>query len=332
MTVPLHVNEILIRATPDAVWAALTDPDRIRRYHDRTAIEASMEPGSGYRHLGPDGVAVVEGEVETVEPGRRLVMTWRTLADVTVDEPPSRVEWSIEPAAADGSVTRVRVRHYDLGLSPVTWALTGPQWVATTARLKTLLETGDDLGPIEPPPPPPSTAEVGVAWHRSQAVTANNSTWELLVPGQGGDEGGGGADATGPHGGPRLDDDAAFDLLGRAYAAAYHWRRAAGRDSINAARAAWLCSRAHTVIGDGSAALRLAETCGRLTEGAGDDALDFDRVYAVEARARALACLGRLDEAADARRRAVDAVATIADDEDRAILEGDLAAAPWFGL
>ena len=57
---------------------------------------------------------------------------------------------------------------------------------------------------------------------------------------------------------------------------------------------------------------------------------DFDLAYAHEARARALACLGRSDEAADelAAARAVP----IADAEDRAIIESDLAAGPWFGL
>jgi hypothetical protein len=43
-----------------------------------------------------------------------------------------------------------------------------------------------------------------------------------------------------------------------------------------------------------------------------------------------LACLGRLDEARVELKaaRAVD----IADAEDRAIIESDLAAGPWFGL
>ena len=57
---------------------------------------------------------------------------------------------------------------------------------------------------------------------------------------------------------------------------------------------------------------------------------DFDLAYAHEARARALACLGRLDEAG-AELAAARAV-PIADDEDRKILDGDLAAGPWYGL
>lgn len=324
MTSPLHVHEILIQASPAEVWTAITDPAWTRRYHRQTAIETSLQPGSGVRYVGDDGGAAVDGTIEQVDPERRLVMTWRSLRDATTEaEAPSRVEWSIEPANDAGSVTRVRVRHYDLGLSPATWAEAGPVWAEVLAGLKTVLETGRELDPVTPLAGAETGAEAGggeaVAaevergWHRAQGVVANNTTWELLD-------------------GRELSDDEAVDLLGRAHAAAYHWRRAAGPDSINAARAAWLCSRAHAVLGDGTAALRLAETCGRLTDGAGDEAVDFDRVYAVEARARALACLGRLDEAGELRAAATTAAAAVPDEQDREILVADLEAPPWFGL
>jgi hypothetical protein len=57
---------------------------------------------------------------------------------------------------------------------------------------------------------------------------------------------------------------------------------------------------------------------------------DFDLGCAHEARARALAGLGRLDEAAAdvASARAVEVV----DVDDRQLFEDDLAAEPWFGL
>ena len=312
---PLHVNEIHIRATPDEVWTAITDPDWTRRYLEGVAIETSLAPGSAVRYLRPDQSALSDGVVEIVEPGRRLVMTWTSLHDATTRaEPPSRIEWTLEPATSDGSVTRVRVRHYDLGRSPATWALAGPGWRLTLDALKTILETGQPLGPIDmlDPPAPAQADDIDRSWHRSLAVDANNSTWELLD-------------------GRVLDDETAIDLLGRAYAAAHHWREVAGPQAIQAARAAWLCSRAHATLGHGPAAAQLARLCARLTESS-PDAVDFDRVYAIEAEARALACLGQLDDAAVTRRRAVEQAAVVADPEDRAIVEGDLAAEPWFGL
>ena len=57
---------------------------------------------------------------------------------------------------------------------------------------------------------------------------------------------------------------------------------------------------------------------------------DFDLAYAHEATARALACLGRFDEASSSLEAAKGV--PIADPEDLAIVEGDLASEPWFGL
>jgi hypothetical protein len=82
------------------------------------------------------------------------------------------------------------------------------------------------------------------------------------------------------------------------------------------------------VLGHGDLALHHADRCREIVESAGLG--DFDLAYAHEARARALACLGRLDDAA-VELKAAHAV-PIADAEDKAILDGDLAAEPWYGL
>jgi hypothetical protein len=145
--------------------------------------------------------------------------------------------------------------------------------------------------------------------HRRQGIAANNSTWELLD-------------------GRELSADDVDDLLGRAYAAMYHWRRAARRGPENAARGSWLVSRVHAVLGHGDLALHHADRCLAVVEAAGLD--DFDLAYAHEARARALACLGRLDEAA-VELKTVHAV-TVADPEDKSILDADVASQPWYGL
>ena len=154
--------------------------------------------------------------------------------------------------------------------------------------------------------------------HRALAVAANNSCWEILAK-------------TADHDEPVVDADQAFDLLSLAYAAAHHWRAFNGPDSINAARAAWLCSRAHAVVGDGTAALRTAERCQALTEAAGDEAADFDHFYAAEAIARALACLGRgPEELLAARGRASKLLGNVTDPEDHKMAESDLLSGPWF--
>jgi hypothetical protein len=245
-------------------------------------------------------------------------MSWRVLYDpAAAAEPPSRVEWHLLEGA-DG-VTKVTTIHRDLGLSPVTSSSVADGWNWVLHSMKSLVETGEALPGSAPSDDDASEAasssieDAAAGAHRKAAIDANNSAWELL----GHDDH---SDAWGP--------DEIDDLLGRAYAAAYHWRRAARRGPENAARASWLISRAHAVLGQGELALHHADQCLAATTAA--DLQDFDLAYAHESRARALACLGRLDEAAVELKAAHDV--PIADDEDRAILVGDLESEPWYGL
>lgn len=313
MAATAHLYEIFIRAPRQTVWDALTDPTQTVRYFHHTRLESSFRAGEPYRYvLDSTDVDAVDGVIETFDPPHRLVMTWHVLYDAEMAaEPPSRVEWTLTPANDDGSVTRVTVRHGDLALSPRTWANVRLGWVAVIDGLKTVLETGESLPDVDVASADTDPVEVEGNWHRAQAITANNSVWELLD----------GRDHT---------PDEADELLQRAYAAAYHWHRAAGATIVNQARASWLVSRAHVVLGHGAVALHHADRCAGFTARAAQDAADFDHGYAYEARARALACLGRLGEAGEAYRRAV--AVQVADEEDRSIYEGDLFAEPWFGL
>lgn len=145
--------------------------------------------------------------------------------------------------------------------------------------------------------------------HRRVAVEANNSVWELLD-------------------GRVYTPTDVDELLARAYAAAYHWNRATDRGPANDARAAWLLSRCHAVLGHGDLALHHADRTLAVVDSAG--LADFDLAYAHEARARALACLGRFDEA-NAELAAARAV-PVAEADDRTLVESDIASEPWYGL
>ena len=313
MTITRHQYEVYIRATPEQVWQAIVDPEFTRRYYYGTAFTSSLEPGTRYSYLQDDGVEALEGEIEEVDPPRRLVMTFKMLfAPNLAEEPASRVEWILTPVGS--SATRLTLRHGDLAHSPGTWATAKLGWVYLLGGLKTLLETGAPLGPVDDPAASPTAQvveEVDGDWHRAQGVEANNATWQWL--GKPDDE--------------RSDED--DELMTRsAYAAAYHWARATGRGPENEARAEWLLSRVWAVRGEGALALRHADRSAAAVAAGGLQ--DFDLAYAHEARARALACLGRHDEAR--RGLAAARAVPIADDEDRTILEGDLDGGPWFGI
>lgn len=297
-----HQYEIYIRATPQQVWEAILDPAFTRQYFHGTAFDRPPVQGERYRTSLPDGIPAVDGVVEVLDPPRRLVLTWHTLYDAALAaEPVSRVEWQVD--AAGDRLTRLRLVHGDLAQSPRTWANVEHGWVWILDGLKTLLETGEPLPPREVEDA--SDREPDAEWHRLQAVEANNSVWDQVE-----------RTDRGP------DDDE--DMLRRAYAAAYHWDRAADRTPANAARADWLLSKVHLLVGRPETSLHHAERCLATCEQHG--LKDFDLAYAHEATARALEALGREDDAA--REWAAARSVPIADEEERRHVEADLAAGP----
>ena len=147
--------------------------------------------------------------------------------------------------------------------------------------------------------------------HREMAAEANNSTWEIL-------------------GKPidQISRDDADEMTRRAYAAAYHWQRAEGSSPANMARAEWLLSRVWAVRANGEFAMHHAQRCHAMCVANG--LVDFDLAYAHESLARAHACLGSVEEAMQHRELARGVA--IADPEDKQLVDGDIAAEPWFGL
>lgn len=295
-----HRYRLYIKAPVEQVWRGITDPAFTEQYFHRTRLETTLEPGAGYRYVW-EGADQVAGDIVESDPPHRLVMTWRTLFDADLAaEPPSRVEWTLT-AAADG-MARLDVVHGDLGRSPMTWEHVQFGWVWILDNLKTLLETGDVLPEETERRAPRDIEAVTGDWHRAQAIDANNSIWELL----------GNPDRTPPEN---------EELLRRAYAAAYHWTRAAGAGPEHEARALYMIGKAQLAVGSGELALEYGEECLAQCDEFG--LADFDRAYAHELRARGLHALGRTDEALAAWQLAVSV--PIADPEDQAIVDADFA-------
>lgn len=300
MAITKHVYQIFIKATPEQVWDAIVEPSWTRRYFHGTAFDSPPVTGEPYRTTLADGRPAVDGVIEEADKPNRLVMTWHTLYDTAMaEEPPSRVEWIVE-GVGEG-LTRLRLEHGDLAFSPLTWANVKDGWVYVLDGLKTVVETGESL-------PPLTTAAASVddpagEWHRSQGIECYNSTWEMIS-----------AERT-----PENDEE----MLRRAYASAYHWDRAVRRGPANDARGAWMLSKVQLLVGQPELSLRYADRCMSLCQEHGLD--DFDLAYAYEARARALKALG--DDAGAAHNMEQARAVPIANDEDRAILDADLAVA-----
>jgi uncharacterized protein YndB with AHSA1/START domain len=159
-TKTVQVYRVYIRATPEAIWEAITNPEWTQRYGYRGIAEYDLRPGGSYRALAPPEMqaagmpeVVVDGEVLEADPPRKLVQTWRFLWDEEIAaEGPTRVTFEIEED--DIGVTRLTVTH-DLENAPRTAdqitsvaRITegGGGWNLILSDLKSLLETGKSFG------------------------------------------------------------------------------------------------------------------------------------------------------------------------------------------
>ncbi|MFZ4718983.1 MAG: SRPBCC domain-containing protein [Ilumatobacteraceae bacterium] len=298
MAVTRHQYRIYIKAPIQQVWSALIEPEFTRRYFHGSTFDAPPVAGEPYRTSMGEQPAV-DGTIEVLEPPYRLVQTWHVLYHAALaDEPPSRVEWTLSEAGE--GLTQVDLIHGDLARSPLTWAHVRTGWVWILDGLKTLLETGEELPPADGAPQD-AIDDPSAEWHRAQGIECNNSIWDLV----------------GEPASPERDEE----LLRRAFASAYHWQRAAGTGPVNEVRARYMLAKVHHLTGQPDRSLHYADSCLAMCEDIG--LVDFDLAYAHEARARALKGLGRIDEAQQAWDAAL--AVPIADPEDKAIVDGDMA-------
>jgi uncharacterized protein YndB with AHSA1/START domain len=131
---PDTVSVIYIAASPERVWAALTDPAQQALYFGGDTQIG--EVGGRFVRHATEKWPEITGEVLVREPPRRLVITWG-FAD---DPPPDWVEFLVEPA---GETTKVSIHEYharDWGQDITDSAVAG--WASLLSGLKTLVETG----------------------------------------------------------------------------------------------------------------------------------------------------------------------------------------------
>jgi hypothetical protein len=154
---------------------------------------------------------------------------------------------------------------------------------------------------------PTVAPELDVETHRALGAGLFNRTWELLET---------------PDRSPAQDDE----MIHTTHASRYHWGHVG--EPVRLARGEWQCSRVYATLGRAEPAIWHADRCLALLETAGDGVEDWDRPSAYEALARAHAVAG--DRAASDRWKATaaEALASIADDEDRRLIEQDLASIP----
>ena len=132
-----------IRTTPEKLWRALIDPEFTRRYWAATWQDSEWKPGASWRIMIPDGRVGDSGEVLEIEPGRRLVLSWRNeFVPELRAEGYSRLTYELEQQGE--SVELTVIHEMEKPDSKLIQALSGG-WPHILASLKSLLETGESL-------------------------------------------------------------------------------------------------------------------------------------------------------------------------------------------
>jgi uncharacterized protein YndB with AHSA1/START domain/DNA-binding transcriptional ArsR family regulator len=141
---PRHVFQVYIRATPEDLWQAISDPEMTQRYLHGTRVDSVWRLGERIAYWKDDEL-VVEGKVLTAEPPRKLTTTWSFRSSLGLrDDPPSRVTWEIEPI--EDQTCRLTVIHDDFPGETPTFQSVKSGWPVVLSSLKSLLETGTALG------------------------------------------------------------------------------------------------------------------------------------------------------------------------------------------
>jgi uncharacterized protein YndB with AHSA1/START domain len=159
--VTTQVYRVYIKATPEAIWDAITKPEWTERYGygGRADYEPDLKPGATYRGFTSDAMRSmgapevgVDGEVVEVDPPHKLVMMWRMVMDEAMaSEGFSRLTYEI--AEGKGGVSKLTLIHELEGKPTLSLLMSGGMedggagggWARVLSDLKTLLETGASM-------------------------------------------------------------------------------------------------------------------------------------------------------------------------------------------
>jgi uncharacterized protein YndB with AHSA1/START domain len=162
-TTTTQVHRIWIKATPERIWAAITDPEWNGRYGYSAAADYELTAGGRFRQYANEGMkayaahhgfdmpeVIADGEVVEADPPRLLKQTWKLRMDPgTAAEAYSTLTYEISESKTQPGTCKLTVVH-ELPESPATFALVagsdeegaGGGWAWVLSDLKSLVETG----------------------------------------------------------------------------------------------------------------------------------------------------------------------------------------------
>ena len=155
----VHMFRVYIKATPEAIWEAITTPEWTVQYGYAPLVDYELRAGGPFRAYANEGMkafgcpeVISDGEVIECDEPHKLVQTWRmTMTPEMAAEAFTTLTFEIKPAR--NGVCRLTVTH-DLTGAPM-WETVmrgdreqdgaGGGWSEILSGLKTLLETGVPL-------------------------------------------------------------------------------------------------------------------------------------------------------------------------------------------
>jgi uncharacterized protein YndB with AHSA1/START domain len=150
MSKPTFVYVTYIRTTPEKLWAALTDPQTIRKFWFGIAVECDWRSGSPWSLKFEDGRTADTGEIlESVPPKRLVIGNWQNQFKPELRSA-GRSRCTIEIEVTDyypdfgAKAVKLTITHEadsEQG-APLIEAVSGG-WPEIISNLKSLLETGD---------------------------------------------------------------------------------------------------------------------------------------------------------------------------------------------
>jgi uncharacterized protein YndB with AHSA1/START domain len=155
----VQMYRVWIKATPQAIWDAITDPEWTDRYGYQGRVDIDLRPGGRYK-AGASGdmkaygspEVIIDGEVIEADPPRKLVLTWHPIwSEQAAAERPTRLTYEIQEG--ENGVTKLTLTHDVEGAPSVAEMVSGALehtgagggWAFVLSDLKSLLETGSAL-------------------------------------------------------------------------------------------------------------------------------------------------------------------------------------------
>jgi uncharacterized protein YndB with AHSA1/START domain len=128
---------IVVQATPEQVWEALTTPSFTTQYYFGLSAESDWQSGSAYAMRRGDATAF-DGTVLHSERPRRLLQTVKVRFLPITNTEEMTIEWGIEPL---GEACSVAITHKGSSADAELFAEVTNTCPELLSGLKTLLET-----------------------------------------------------------------------------------------------------------------------------------------------------------------------------------------------